>query len=253
MTYLLAISIGPVQEFISAARRTADLYAGSKLLQDICQKVTQSLEGDFIFPSSQTAEGANKILIQVSKDPKAMVEQAKKVAREALQGFWDSKITDLTPVQRAQVDETRAKEQFENFLEFYAAWVPVGQDYPAARKTVDRLLAGRKALRDFEFTNQNDEGIPKSPLDPSRASVLRDVSVFSETLETSNIRLRKTECLDAVSLLKRIYGTRETDRVINTRTMARLAQPPVAPLTTTLPPAGVMPLCSSRCMPSAEV
>jgi len=32
-----------------------------------------------------------------------------------------------------------------------------------------------------------------------------------------------------------------------------LAQLPVAPFTTTLPPAGVMPLCSSRWIPSAEV
>lgn len=31
MTYLLAIRIGPVQEFIAAARRTRDLWFGSTL------------------------------------------------------------------------------------------------------------------------------------------------------------------------------------------------------------------------------
>ena len=33
--YLLAIHIGPVQEFIAAARRTSDLWAGSQLLLEV--------------------------------------------------------------------------------------------------------------------------------------------------------------------------------------------------------------------------
>ena len=38
MKYLFALSLGPVQEFIAAGRRTADLQFGSKLLVEIAQK-----------------------------------------------------------------------------------------------------------------------------------------------------------------------------------------------------------------------
>ena len=34
MEHLLAIALGPVQEFIATARRTRDLYAGSRLLAE---------------------------------------------------------------------------------------------------------------------------------------------------------------------------------------------------------------------------
>ena len=35
--HLLAVSIGPVQEFIAAARKTRDLWYGSALLSDVAR------------------------------------------------------------------------------------------------------------------------------------------------------------------------------------------------------------------------
>lgn len=36
--YLLRVSVGPVQEFISEARKTRDLYMGSQLLSEVTKK-----------------------------------------------------------------------------------------------------------------------------------------------------------------------------------------------------------------------
>ncbi|MER3473978.1 MAG: hypothetical protein C4335_08075 [Armatimonadota bacterium] len=60
--YLFSISIGPVQEFISAARRTADLRAGSQLLQDIGMHPAEAIDsrgGSLIFPADQQTRGPN--------------------------------------------------------------------------------------------------------------------------------------------------------------------------------------------------
>ncbi len=46
MTHLLSISIGPVQDFIAAARRTADLYAGSQILQELSKEAARYLHSN---------------------------------------------------------------------------------------------------------------------------------------------------------------------------------------------------------------
>ncbi len=51
--HLLAISVGPVQEFIAAARRTRDLWFGSYLLSEVSKAVARSVQdagGTLIFP-----------------------------------------------------------------------------------------------------------------------------------------------------------------------------------------------------------
>ncbi|MDW8481325.1 MAG: type III-B CRISPR-associated protein Cas10/Cmr2 [Meiothermus sp.] len=56
MSHLLTISIGPVQDFIAAARRTADLYAGSQILQELSKHAAKHLAAkgaQLIFPADQ--------------------------------------------------------------------------------------------------------------------------------------------------------------------------------------------------------
>lgn len=231
MSHLLAISIGPVQDFIAAARRTADLYAGSQILQELCKAAASVIpEEGLIFPSSHAADGANKILARVEGDPKQVSQKAETAARAKLWELWREALEALPGHQRGLIDEARAELQLDGFLEFYAAWVPFdGSDYPRRRKEVDRLLAGRKALREFAPSNQDDEGVPKSPLDPSRAAVInprewKEVNVRLEDGAYKPLRIKPTETLDAVSLLKRIYGVQKSATVVDTRTMARRAK-----------------------------
>src|SRR3989442_15481778 len=87
MSHLLAISIGPVQEFIVAARRTRDLWFGSYLLSEISRAVAKAIEnqgGQLIFPASSDAENvANVILAELgAADPKEVTAKARGAAQK---------------------------------------------------------------------------------------------------------------------------------------------------------------------------
>lgn len=201
MTYLLSISIGPVQPFIEAARRTADLYAGSQLLADIAKAVAKQVKasgGGLIFPADPQKDGPNKILATVSGDVSAIAESARHAAQEILEQAWAS---TASSVGERYIRLELATDQIAHFLEFYAAWVPINGNYADARKEVESLLAGRKALRDFEQP-RSQSGLPKSPLDPSRDTVLVDKTPRG----VAPLYLKEAEHLDAVSLIKRVRG-----------------------------------------------
>ncbi len=236
MNHLLAISLGPVQDFIAAARRTADLYAGSQILQELCKAAAQALDAQdaqgagLIFPSSAKADGANKILAQVEADPEKLAEAARHAAQQRLMALWQQHTKGFAH----KIDQKRAMVQLESFLEFYAAWLPLPDErqYKEVRQEVERLLAGRKALRDFTPMDQADAGVPKSPLDPSRAAVIRPKAWEGMSIATPEgyrpLRIKPTEALDALSLLKRLYGAKQGGVVVDTRTMARRAWNPEA-------------------------
>jgi CRISPR-associated protein Cmr2 len=228
MKYLIAIAIGPVQDFIAAARRTADLYAGSQLLLEVTKTIAMQLEGNgakLIFPSASSQSGANKILAEVTGDPAELVALVKTAARKYLLCEWEKALSSFSA--RDAVNQLRATAQIADFLEIYAAWVTLDSNhYQRSRQQVERLLAGRKALRDFAQAAQDDAGIPKSPLDASRASILKNPEDLADaTANSKPLRLRKAESLDAISLLKRICGS-SLKGVIDTRTMARRARNP---------------------------
>src|ERR1019366_10068292 len=51
--HLLVFSIGPVQEFIAAARRTRDLWVGSEMLSEVSRAAAGVIgDGRLIFPPS---------------------------------------------------------------------------------------------------------------------------------------------------------------------------------------------------------
>ena len=242
--YLLSISIGPVQEFIAAARKTADLFAGSQLLQEVVAAAANKFDGaESIFPAKAgdgtekaKAEGggANKILAVIQGDSILLAQRAKAAedaARGCLLDLWKTHSAELGK----DIHEERAEAQLKSFLEVYAAWVPTTDaTYAKDRETVERLLAGRKALRNFDPLNQDDAGVPKSPLDPAYASVLalEGLQVARHLQNDPPFNFKASETLDAVSLLKREFGRREPKirgKVLNTHTLAHRARHPEAP------------------------
>lgn len=223
MTYLLAISIGPVQEFIAAARKTADLYAGSSLLVAVVKAAVGALEqhgAEFIFPASPDSNGANKILVRVQGNPAGAAASAKAAA----QGFLWAEFQKATESVKDFVELERAKAQIDHFLEFYAAWLEETGDYAQDRKNVEKLLAGRKALRDFQSLSQKDDGVPKSPLDPAFACVFEGGKVPQSLIDQN--RFKASEVLDAVSLLKREWGRKNIESLARTNELAQRAIQP---------------------------
>jgi len=168
MTHLLAISVGPVQEFITAARRTRDLWFGSRLLSKVSLKVAKEVEnqgGTLIFPASLDAVYvANVILAELrAGDPKEVAAKAKKAAQDRWLEFAEEARRDASSVIRTDI----WNDQVHDVIEFYAAWVPRSEDYRTDRARVMRLLTGRKNCRDF-LSARGRAGVPKSSLDGQR-------------------------------------------------------------------------------------
>ena len=232
--YLYVLSIGPVQGFITAARRTRDLWFGSHLLSEISKAAAKKIsdkDGELIFPSLKKEKllpsnlpdapnVANIILAELDEgqDPRELDQQVK----DAAQGEW---------MQYAKGAKWLAENDSEGFkvsslweyqvndvLEFYSAWLQVSGDdsrYKMERKRLMRLLAGRKSIRDFiQEETQDLKGEwqkskpPKSSLDGARDTVLpKNREDISDDLALK-MRLKAGEQLCAVGLTKRLGGIR---------------------------------------------
>lgn len=218
---LLALSIGPVQDFIAAARKTRDLWFGSYLLSELSKAAAKTLQDShpdvkLIFPAPQNPEDllpdsplsvANKILADLSSEQDAakLAEQA----QNAVKARWLDFASDAYRIARRkeiEVDDNIWESQIGDVIEFYAAWVLLSvEGYQAARRQVERLLAGRKSLREFQPAVGFE--VSKSSLDGARESVFRkEGSLLPKSLPL--VEIKKNEQLDAVGLVKRLAGER---------------------------------------------
>jgi CRISPR-associated protein Cmr2 len=223
MSYLLQISIGPVQSFIAASRKTRDLKSGSDLLLGLVREAVQVLldEGaTMIFPAVQgkdasNAAAANVILAEVGGDPSSIAEKCREAIKGGLLGEWDK--LDFRGVAD-KVDSALAKKQVLSFPEVFAAWYPLNGDYKAARKAVMSAMAARKSLRDFSQPTATTKPLVKSPLDPAYETVLPlDTGWSVDDNVADRLRLKERESLDGVSLIKRF---RSGDKFPSTRKVA---------------------------------
>ena len=227
--YLLALSLGPVQSLIGAARRTRDLWCGSWLLSEAARAAARALNaqqsGCLIFPAlgdpnhsgppcelapqDQPEEEANvsNILRAVVDMPDAeamrtLCRHAKEAAVGRLVELGEEAREDLG----AELREDVWKAQIDDILEFYAAWVPLG-DYGEASGQLGRALAARKATRDFAPSRPlATSGLRKSSLDGAFETVLPD---WKNHQAPPQLRLSKNEQLDALGVMKRIAGVSE--------------------------------------------
>lgn len=229
--HLLVISLGPVQDFISAARRTRDLWFGSHLLSEISKAAAYAVRkagGALIFPAPTSANDlekgsefnvANIILAELPAgiDPAAVRKKAECATKER----WVSFANDAQAFASVLIDRDVWNDQVTDVIEYYAAWVPLEspQEYGDARRRLMRLLAGRKALRNFEPA-KGRERVPKSSLDGARETVLIHSGSGTETRKerrrilrednqlAQRLRLSAGEELDVIGMTKRA-ATRE--------------------------------------------
>lgn len=173
---------------------------------------------------------ANIILATVEIDAvdeqkaKAKLEALAKRARSDLQVFWKN-LADGIRGDCGGLIATDPKiadvwdEQITSLIEFSAAWSVVAPDkdepnaYKATRDRLNKAIAGRKNLRDFEPWQYSRAGAPKSSLDGARETVLRDGKTETRDADlVRKYRLGEGEQLDAVGLVKRAGGNDPGDR-----------------------------------------
>lgn len=213
--YLYALSIGPVQDFIAAARRTRDLWFGSHLLSEISKAAAREIacsKGRLIFPGLEKGDShlnpgtdfnvANIILAELpeNKNP----SELNKEVQAAAKAEWE-KYAERTRNMAESIIRKGSiwDDQVDDVLEFNSAWVLLHKDgYPADRTKLMRLLAGRKSIRNFKQA-KGIPGVPKSSLDGARESVL-DKSIDLPLELAFKIRPSSGEQLCAIGLIKRL-------------------------------------------------
>lgn len=218
--HLLALSIGPVQGFIAAARRTRDLWCGSLILSEISKAAAKAVgeaSGLLIFPALQKGDKelepfpesdfnvANIILAEV---PEGVVPaDVATRAENAAQGRWKELAGEVKNEAEEFIEVGRWAQQVEDVIEFYASWCPLDpNNYAASRQRVMQIMAGRKACRTFRV-EESCNRVPKSSLDGARDTLWKKDPEAVVTLNRKmerHLRLCRGEHLDAVGLTKRL-------------------------------------------------
>ncbi|RRR70868.1 MAG: type III-B CRISPR-associated protein Cas10/Cmr2 [Candidatus Viridilinea halotolerans] len=217
-TYLFLVTLGPIQDFIAAARRTRDLWAGSQLLSDLSRVAAQFLRDQgatLIFPAQaalQQHEVANRILVETTIAPQVLGPQVEDAIRCALRDHAERTFAAVRGLREEGMLPV-ALQQVDELLEIFWAGVARSDTYQADREHLEAALAARKNTRSFGQPAYQ-ASVPKSSLDGMRESLIpealfpaRHDSEAERTVKRQRLFDRfgagQAERLSGVDLLKR--------------------------------------------------
>lgn len=232
-SYLMLVSIGPVQGFIAAARRSRDLWFGSWLLSELAKAAAHQLAAQYgiaqlVFPAPETVDDlepvsklnvANKIVARIQGDPAEIGRAVEQAVRQRLTEIRNDAFKRIS----GEFDLQTATAQVDDLVEFLWVAHPLdgGNDDKRVRDRLEALMAARKATRDFR-PGAGRSSQPKSSLDGLRESVIPE-HAYPARREPEAVRKHKAaalyshykagpaERLSGVDLLKRHgYGGDES-------------------------------------------
>jgi CRISPR-associated protein Cmr2 len=231
MSVLLAMSVGPVGRFITAGRRSRDLWWGSRWLSDCVLHLAEALEEtgkvEVLMPSAsrrkQVVEDrarhrgsvANKLVLRVESEQQAA--DVSGVAWTKAHAWLAKQVEDSLRDRTALVDAKRLHQQLQalrdgDFVELRAGWARLDGSFSEA---LGLASARRDATPRYFRAPSSVEGVPKCHLDPGRDSVLNSVDDASASLELKRERVRafltEGEQLDALYLARRLAILQEKD------------------------------------------
>ncbi len=167
------MSIGPVQSYISQARRTQDLFAGSRLLSVLAGAALDELQTEFkrgdaylVYPSATDVGIPNRLLFRCDA---ASADGFAKRARQAVYRRWSqiaqrtrdyleikAKIpADLWERQAGGADPVAKPAPW---LEVQYVIAPYQEDYQKANRQLNQYLAARKLYRNFAVAPEPEPG-----------------------------------------------------------------------------------------------
>jgi CRISPR-associated protein Cmr2 len=183
MSHVLIIALGPVQDFIVAARRCRDFWFGSWLLSELSKAVARGVAGsaELVFPGASLREldpasstsVANKIVALVPEggSPADAAAAGRAALLERLHQIRDR---SFVKVAGDFFQEENALAQVEDLIEMQWASAPIESGgYAAAREAAEALLGARKNTRLWGPVTWGSPA-PKSSIDGERESVLHE-------------------------------------------------------------------------------
>lgn len=223
---LLLFTLGPVQSFIAQARKTQDLYAGSRLLSDLIKVAIDAANGTLIFPKQGDAM-PNRFLMELPENTGDSQAFGQKVERAVRDKWREIAEGSLKGLQKPDGFD----QQIASHLEIFWVIEPLGDDYKATLDSLEKQLAAIKNVRAFsQFNWQNDveagERGRKCSLDGQRNALFYRSNIDEEgrkkqpahlckaSIEIPGHPLREGEAISAVSWVKRKYqpkGEKKTE------------------------------------------
>jgi len=237
MSHILIISLGPIQDFIAAARRCRDLWFGSWLLSELSKAVAKGVCDkvgieNLVFPGTKEPKDldpgtetsvANKIVAVVrdTHEPEDVAEAGRNALTDRLNTLTKAVFDEIRKGEGkagwlAYFQRDTAEKQLEDLIEFMWVSTEFQTDYPAARKRAEELLAQRKRSLLWGLPTWDPRpGIPKSSLDGQRESVVHE-NIFE--------RVKKAPQLEG--RLRRVYGVKTNERLCGVGLLKRLGKRP---------------------------
>ena len=154
-SYLFTLTITPVQSFITQARKTKDLFAGSEILSSIIRNTIKKAEDEYnanvIFPQKSSLQNneskdiefvSNKFVLKLEdKDPKVLGDDLEK--------FINKECINLIFKKTNKCDIV-----FYNFFQVFWVAVKLTDDYIKDYKKLEHSLGAVKNLRIFTQKTQ---------------------------------------------------------------------------------------------------
>lgn len=242
-SYLMLLSIGPVQSFIAQARKAQDLWAGSYFLSYLINQAKQALPDDteLIFPAKNThldsvvASMPNRLLF-ITSDP----ETTGKILETEIRQVFENIITfALKKYESFGAFNQITIDSFKDFTEiFYAAVEYSDKDtYNEKYAKLESLVGAIKNNRSFEqiaYSEEKTYPIVICPVCGERHALALNGKLDYEhvkklwtRISARNAKIKTNEYLCPVCLAKRLFP----DYLENQTKNPKISFPSLADLT----------------------
>lgn len=225
--YLFLLTVGPVQSFIAQARKTVDLFSGSRILTELTKVgIEQIGRENIIFPYALQEDWKS-----VSSLPNRFVAELTGTAEEIEQlGIATEhairvkfKAISENALNKAGLQNFPAYEQqIEQHLEIYWSAIPLSEDYKLIYQRLEQVIGALKNVRHISQYTYNGLGEAgrKCSIDGERNAIIYRENVNDNGIKTkpfalcreahsTNFKLEEGEAISAVSYAKRAYESKQ--------------------------------------------
>ena len=229
--HLLLFTIGPVQSFIAQARKTQDLFAGSKLLSTLIdfaigkvkvETINEKGEkvSNIIFPAENISSKPNRFLAIIDDN---QIETAKKLACEVQKEFKKIAEGCFKDIYNGKPKPNNFDEQINKFLDINWVILPYEEEkYKETYKEIEKTLGAIKNVRTFD--QLKEQGCKCSlcgernvlfyhPTKGENGSDKKPAHIQEDAVSIKDRKLTVGEGLCAVCFTKRFYTPRHPEHL----------------------------------------
>lgn len=235
MKYLYLFTISNVQSFIEKARKTHDLYSGSRILSELIQEGIHSFKSNFdenntsvIFPNldgiDKDASLPNRFIASVDIPDEWSDEEIIRKASNIEISIKEHLIAKATEVLHSKIEHKPFgfDEQLENNVNTYWAFEKINHDdnYAKAYYRLEKKVGGVKNMRTFSQYNYNGIGEKgrKCSLDGENNAIFyksredgNPPKYLNNGIPINDFVLNENEGLSSTSFFKRFVKWKDED------------------------------------------